>query len=88
MSQQSSMEKTDAKQRLSGTPEVARRPDRRLVLVGSACLAVLAALCLLDSAALRLGFGALLAAGAAYLLLGPAMTAAMKLLSTWMSFRS
>jgi hypothetical protein len=88
MSQQSSMEKTDAKQRHSGAPEVARRLDRSVVFVGSACLAILTGLCLLDSAALRLGFGALFAAGAAYLLLGPAMTVTLGLLSAWMSSRS
>jgi hypothetical protein len=82
------MEKRDAKQRLSGTPQVARRLDRGLVIVGCVCLAMLAGLSLLDSAVLRFGLGALLAAGAAYVLLGPAMTVAMRLFSAWLSSRS
>lgn len=85
---QPSTEKKDAKQRLSGTPQAARRLDRSLVAIVCACLAILAGLTLLDAAVLRFGLGALLAAGAAYLLLGPAMTVAMRLISAWMSSRS
>jgi hypothetical protein len=88
MNQQSSAEQGDARQRGSATPRVARRLDRAPVIIGGACLALLAALQMLDCGALRFGSGALLAAGAAYALLGPAMTAAMRLLSTWMSSRS
>jgi hypothetical protein len=72
----------------SRTGEMAWRAYRDLVLGGSAGLAFLAALGIFDLAALRFGIGALLAAGAAYLLLGPALSMTIGLLNARYSPRA
>lgn len=67
---------------------MARPVHPGLVFVGCGSLAALGGiLVLLDVPVLGCGLLAILATGAACLLLGPAMTVAMRLLESWMSSR-